>query len=440
MQLPDVLDSLGLGSWVWNRKKNTLTFSEGRNRVHAVSGGSLQPLHYRLFLDLVYDEDRETLLREIFRLVSERLEWVEIHYRFPCVDGTLRWFSDRVKIQRIDRRGRVQALLGVTLDASRTQRHDTTLRKAIEERERMVRTLKQREASLKRLSDFSRSVLSNMSEGVLVLAESTGRIEFLNDAAASLFDLDRSDASGVVWRNVVPEGAIESVSQLLATLETENAAECEIAVSGLRDQYRWVLLRGRRLSDGQSADRYVLVASDVSSRKEREQHLRDMSHVDEVTGLPNRRFVTERLTEAMSRRARRPDDPLAVLFIDLDGFKAVNDHYGHVAGDMLLREIGGRISADLRSSDIVSRYGGDEFVVILESMNAEGDVDRVVTRLAERIRRPFIVNAKPVRADASIGVALFGSRDETPEHLINRADAAMYAEKNSVRGRDHMND
>ncbi|MFP4644145.1 MAG: hypothetical protein ACLFM0_07305, partial [Spirochaetales bacterium] len=86
--LPDVLDSLGLGSWLWNRSDNTLTFSEGRNRVHALSGGSLQPLHYRLFLDLVYPDDREALVGQILRLVKERLDWVEIHYRFPCVDGS----------------------------------------------------------------------------------------------------------------------------------------------------------------------------------------------------------------------------------------------------------------------------------------------------------------------------------------------------------------
>ncbi|MFP4644931.1 MAG: diguanylate cyclase domain-containing protein, partial [Spirochaetales bacterium] len=349
----------------------------------------------------------------------------------------LTWFSDRVKIQRVDANERVQMLLGVTLDASRTKRHDTTLCRAIEERDNMLRTLKQREASLKRLSDFSRNVLANMSEGVLVIDEPTGRVSFLNESAASLFGVERSEASEVEWPRVLPESTTESIAELLSTLSTEEAAECEVAVPRRWEGYRWILLRGSRLTEDAQTWRYIIVASDVSSWKERERHLRDISLIDEVTGLPNRRFLTERLTEAIARRSRNAGDPLVVLFIDLDGFKAVNDLYGHLTGDMLLREIGRRLDAELRASDVVARYGGDEFVAILESLTSEERVTRVVERLTDIIRRPFIVNAKPLRTDASIGIAVYGDDGETPEELIRRADEAMYVAKSAVPRHSH---
>lgn len=172
---------------------------------------------------------------------------------------------------------------------------------------------------------------------------------------------------------------------------------------------------------------HIRVFSDISVLKAQQRELVEQARHDVLTGLPNRRAFSERLRQAMARARRRPET-LAVLFIDLDGFKAVNDALGHAAGDQLLQEVAARLQQCVRTTDCVCRLAGDEFTVILEGAGHPGEIHRIGQRIIERVSTPVRLKGEDVRVTPSIGAALL-SAGEADEALCARADAAMYAAK-----------
>ncbi len=169
------------------------------------------------------------------------------------------------------------------------------------------------------------------------------------------------------------------------------------------------------------------------------QHQANMQHQanhDALTGLPNRRHFRELLSERMAN-AECHEYLLAVLFIDLDGFKPINDTLGHQAGDTLLQEITARLKDSCRDSDVVSRIGGDEFTVILDRLEHVRNIDNAATRLLDSINQPIRLAGKELSVGASIGVAIYPFDDEDIDALIKHADTAMYAAKDAGRNRYH---
>jgi diguanylate cyclase (GGDEF)-like protein len=153
-----------------------------------------------------------------------------------------------------------------------------------------------------------------------------------------------------------------------------------------------------------------------------------LAHHDALTGLPNRILFYDRLNQALTR-AHRDKEALAVLYLDLDGFKKINDSLGHDMGDVLLREASARLQSCVRDSDTVARMGGDEFTIILSNVRSENSKDRVAQKIIEEIARPFVLNGKNCLVSVSIGIALYPENGDTPEQLVKIADAAMYLAK-----------
>lgn len=176
----------------------------------------------------------------------------------------------------------------------------------------------------------------------------------------------------------------------------------------------------------------VLTIHDVSVLRAAESELRSLATVDMLTGLPNRRHLVAALTDALARNTETPEQ-LALLFLDLDGFKRVNDTYGHEIGDQVLTAVGTRIVGCLRGGDIIARLGGDEFVVIVEHLTALTDVLPLIARIERSIGEPFQVPAGSVTIGASIGVASATAAIDAAD-LIARADQAMYLHKRERRG------
>ena len=182
-------------------------------------------------------------------------------------------------------------------------------------------------------------------------------------------------------------------------------------------------------SDG---DRRVWLLRDASGRQRAEAELREQALHDPLTGLPNRALLHDRLTSAIAV-AQRQDIPVSLLMLDLDGFKAVNDTWGHHAGDMVLVEIASRLSGTLRESDTAARLGGDEFVLMLPATPLLGAIE-ASRALVDFIVAPVTVEGKPVTVGASIGIAVFPNHGRDAEVLLAAADSAMYAAKRSGGG------
>jgi diguanylate cyclase (GGDEF)-like protein len=162
--------------------------------------------------------------------------------------------------------------------------------------------------------------------------------------------------------------------------------------------------------------------------------------LDSLTGLANRELFRKRLQRAIERIRKRPDDRFAVLFLDLDRFKDVNDAFGHVLGDELLVQAARRLDESVRPGDVLARYGGDEFVILLEDVGSVNDVLAVTERIAERLALPFSLEGQDVRLTASVGIALSDTGYGTVEDLLRDADSAMYRAKEEGGGRHRIFD
>lgn len=173
---------------------------------------------------------------------------------------------------------------------------------------------------------------------------------------------------------------------------------------------------------------------DVTERKRMEDTIRDMAMRDPLTGLPNRKLLFDRLGVAIAA-ARRNRRLLALMFLDLDGFKGVNDLLGHAAGDELLVELSRRIVSALRDSDTVGRMGGDEFTILIPEVPSARAAGQIARKLLAELRKPLVVGGEKVTVTASLGVALFPANGETPEALLRGADAAMYRAKAAGKDR-----
>lgn len=177
------------------------------------------------------------------------------------------------------------------------------------------------------------------------------------------------------------------------------------------------------------------IAIDITERKRLEEQIRDLAYFDPLTKLPNRRMLLDRLTQALNW-AKRHDCSQAILFLDLDEFKSINDTYGHDVGDELLKEVADRLRRSVRAVDTVSRHGGDEFIILLPEISQPDDAARVADKIIQTIQAPIRIADKTLLVSASIGIAIspFDSQD-TPRELLRKADKAMYEAKEAGRNR-----
>ena len=166
-----------------------------------------------------------------------------------------------------------------------------------------------------------------------------------------------------------------------------------------------------------------------------EQQLRHDALHDRLTGLPNRAFFVERVRIAVERARRNPDECFGVLFLDLDNFKAINDSFGHVAGDELLLEVSRRFTGCLRSLDMLARLGGDEFALLLENIREPSDAARVAERLQSSLQTPIRIGEDEAFASVSLGIAVHTDAEDHPQHMLRSADLALYRAKEQGRAR-----
>src|SRR5258707_14902872 len=181
----------------------------------------------------------------------------------------------------------------------------------------------------------------------------------------------------------------------------------------------------------------VGVSRDITQRKTVEEHIEYQAYHDALTGLPNRRLFRDRLTVALAH-ARRLKHPLAVMFLDIDRFKVVNDTLGHSTGDELLKAIAARLQVSLREEDSIARMGGDEFTVLLADLKTPDDAAKIAQKVLDMVALPLQIDGTELFVTTSIGIALFPSDGDTAETLLANADHAMYRAKDAGRNSYQM--
>jgi len=262
-----------------------------------------------------------------------------------------------------------------------------------------------------------------------------GRLAYANKALIQLLELPLNEIVGKHCFYLDRPTAAELQRQIQQVIITKVKFHGEMpytAPSGQRRFYDYIFVPA--FNKEGAVEAVAGTARDVTKRKAAEERNWHKANYDMLTGLPNRRLFSDRLKQDL-KHAGRLATPIALLFIDLDGFKDANDRFGHDAGDILLRLAADRIRSCVRETDTVARLGGDEFTVILQDLTDTGHAELVARKIVRELANPFQVVEEIIHISASIGVALSSRDVGTPEDLIKNADLAMYVAKSAGRNR-----
>lgn len=243
------------------------------------------------------------------------------------------------------------------------------------------------------------------------------------------------------WRGrIYPDDRMQVNEDIHAYLEGRTASYHNEHRIVCRDgSVKWVLARGMivaRTAEGMPL-RMIGTHADITERKKMEERMRHMAHYDPLTELPNRALITDRLQQAVIK-AKRDKAHIAVMFLDLDLFKPVNDNLGHEIGDLLLQQVARRLQACVRASDTVARIGGDEFIVLLPTIEQKRDAAVVAEKMLHALNQPFDVAEHTIDISGSIGVAVYPEQGEDEKLLLINADIAMYHAKKNGRNAYHF--
>ena len=292
-----------------------------------------------------------------------------------------------------------------------------------------------------RVRHWAEATLTSIGEAVAT-ADDQGLVTFLNPAAEQLFGIDRTDAVGTELSSAVrlTPGTAPITADLLSPLTTGD--EMSLAGHAVETGNQTIPIEGSvaPIKDGEGqVVGVVVVLLDISDRVEMEERLRHEALHDALTELPNRKLLLDRLHRAVARSTREQDFQCAVLFLDLDQFKSVNDTLGHEMGDRVLVEVASRLARCLRMTDevsrlgddLVARLGGDEFTLLLSGIRHPADAIRVAHRIQDSLRTPITVESGNLVMTSSVGIAISTGDYERAEDMLRDADTAMHNAKRS---------
>jgi diguanylate cyclase (GGDEF)-like protein/PAS domain S-box-containing protein len=284
---------------------------------------------------------------------------------------------------------------------------------------------------------FQARLLDAVGQSVIA-TDLEGKVLYWNRAAEEIYGWSSEEALGRSLRDLmVSEAALEKAEEVVSELRAGRTWSGETFLRRKDGSYVPVLGTATPFFDDRGdLVGMIGVSTDISERKALEAELERRASHDTLTGLPNRHAFVDRLGQALLRtRRRKSTSKVGVLFMDLDRFKNVNDSLGHGAGDALLVAVAERLKNRLRPEDVLARFGGDEFAVLLESVEDPSEMIRVARRICEALREPFSVSDYRVSVNTSIGIALGAAHTKDPEGMLREADVAMYRAKEQGPGR-----
>ncbi len=297
---------------------------------------------------------------------------------------------------------------------------------------------KEIEAALVHQKDELETIFNISRDGIAVLDLESNFLEF-NDSYLNMTGFTREELLGTSCVALTAPADMESAKEALKTVLENGFIESYEKTCLVKDNKRLIINMSASLMPDKQ--RFLISVKDITDMKKHEKELEYIAHYDPLTGLPNRVLKSDRLRQAMLQ-VNRKGGYVAVVYLDLDGFKEVNDTYGHDIGDQLLVGVSLRMKKALREGDTLSRLGGDEFVAIIADMSDTSIAIPVMQRLLDAANQPIIIDKKSINVTASIGVSFYPQENEKVDgdQLIRQADQAMYLAKQSGKNKYHIFD
>ena len=398
------------GAWAWDPNTQTLWCSEGLYRITGLQHGH-RLRDPELLFQLLTGDSREQFRKAFIALrVGGKPFNIEVDMAGP--EGASRRLVARGEVVR-DSNGHIERLIGVM--------HDITSRLAREESERIRNEMLDRVAQVGHIGGWEYNIWTNelrwTEENYRIHGIPVGKPVSVDSTKHMYLGHSREIFEAAVARMLNGERDLDTIEVQFITPEDERI---------------WLRITGRLERREGKPFRITGLTRDITSEREAGERIEQLAHYDTLTGLPNR-FQFRELAAAAVASAKRSGSALALMFLDLDRFKYVNDTLGHEAGDQLLLDVAGRIRAAVRSGDVVARQSGDEFLVLLRELKRVEDAGRVAQKIIDAVNQPVSLGEVEVNVGASIGIALLNDNTPTLEQLMRAADTAMYAAKESGR-------
>lgn len=393
-----------LGGWEWDIVENKIYFSDEAMSVMG-SAAFQRIMSLEKFMEVINPNDRETVQKSAE--AGLRGEDFSLDYSIVQKDGSLRSIHTQAKAV-FDADGKVTGATGTMLDITKRKEMENNLR-------------------------LSATVFENTTEGVII----TDADENIISTNKAVFDITGYENYEIIQK---PISIIKSerhddefYRDIQKTVSKTGSWQGEIWNKRKNGEIypQWLNISVVKNANKEISN-YVWVFSDISAIKESQQKLDHLAHHDPLTGLPNRLLLDVRMTQSLSR-ARRNKSKIAVMFLDLDHFKNVNDTLGHPVGDLLLQEVSRRLSDCVREEDTVCRQGGDEFIVILEELHDSHFASDVAQKIIISLAQKYNLQGHDVFVTCSIGISLYPDDSEDMTTLFKNADSALYKAKEQGR-------
>lgn len=403
------LDVTEEGVWDMDLITNRIYLSK---RCKAMLGYSEDEINDRMedWVKLIHPDDIDCLMAMRQKSIDGTDRSFTNEHRKRCKDGSWRWIMVRGMVVKRDEQGEALRMIGTYTDIHASK----------EASDRLL------------LADM---VFQNSSEAIMI-ADEEDRLISVNPAFVKVTGYKLDEAIGknlhMLDRNLQPADFYEEMQEKLRM-----TGQWQGELRGQRKNgeifAEWLTINSS-LNPDNTLHRRVAIFSDITKLKESEEMIWQEANFDSLTGLPNRRMFYDRLQQEL-KRSHRSEMPLAMLYLDLDRFKEVNDSLGHDMGDLLLKETAVRLRECVRQTDIIARLGGDEFTIILSALDEISIIERIASDILSRLSKPYYLGTETVYITGSIGITLYPQDALSIDDLMKNADRAMYAAKSLGRNR-----
>ena len=429
-----VVNTTGIGIWDWQVQTGELTFNNRWAEIIGYTAEELQPIQFDTWANSLHPDDlknAEVLLEQHF---NGELELYDIEARMTHKSGHYVWVQASGKLIERDDEGKPKRMIGMHLDI--------TERKNNEEQMLVATQLLNESQKVGKLGGWK----LDLKTGDLFWTDETYRI---HDTSPEEFNPTVDAGVGYFLpesKEIITKALDEAINNGIGyDLELEtyttkgNKIDIRTTCTVSLENGKPIRLAGifQDISDHKNYQR-KLEESNLDLAKANSA-LKLSAHYDPLTGLPNRNLLSDRIQHAVTKSLRN-NKYVGIAFIDLDGFKLINDNHGHDVGDELLKQVAKQLLGVLREGDTLSRFGGDEFVAVIDELSEPSESELVVSRMLESVSAPLSIKGRLLKITASIGVTFYPLNNASPDQLLRHADQAMYIAKQKGKNRSYIFD